>query len=165
MKKIYLFIMSLALIIGFTGCVSTETNLKNEKRLEGILESILEKIYETANLSDDMKEFLAGPMETNIVTNENCTYYLGSDKLSFKSAIASESLITTQPYSLCLVRTNENDDIEKIKSEIKNNVDPRKWICVGVDEEIIVDNVGDVVILIMSNNDSKALHDAFLKLQ
>jgi hypothetical protein len=56
-------------------------------------------------------------------------------------------------------------DIEKLKSEIKENVNPNKWVCVGVDpSNIIVDNIGDLVILIMSDTDAQALHSAFLAL-
>ena len=59
----------------------------------------------------------------------------------------------------------EGADIEQIKTAIKENVDPQKWICVGVDpEKIIVDNIGDIIILIMSDDQGEALHNAFLAL-
>jgi hypothetical protein len=49
---------------------------------------------------------------------------------------------------------------------IRNNVNPQKWICVGVDREnVIVDSIGDLVILIMSDNGPQALHEAFLNLK
>jgi hypothetical protein len=41
-----------------------------------------------------------------------------------------------------------------------------KWVCVGVDpDNVIVDSIGDVVILIMSDDNAQALHQAFLALQ
>ena len=47
----------------------------------------------------------------------------------------------------------------------KENVDPMKWVCVGVDtKNILVDNIGDVLILVMSDEAGKALHEAFLSL-
>ena len=37
---------------------------------------------------------------------------------------------------------------------IKDNVNPRKWICVGVEaEDVIVKNKGNLVILIMVENE------------
>ena len=60
----------------------------------------------------------------------------------------------------------EGADIEKIKEDIKANVNPQKWVCVGVDpDKVIVDSIGDVIIIIMSNDEGKALHDAFLALK
>jgi hypothetical protein len=40
-----------------------------------------------------------------------------------------------------------------------------RWVCVGVDPaNIYVDSVGDVVMLVMSDDAGKALHEAFLAL-
>jgi hypothetical protein len=69
-------------------------------------------------------------------------------------------------YSLCLVRVKEGADVEKIKAEIKENVDPMKWVCVGVDPaNIIVDNIGDIIVLIMSDSHAQELHLAFRALE
>jgi hypothetical protein len=41
-------------------------------------------------------------------------------------------------------------------------VNPNKWICVGVDEKnVLVDNVGDVVMLVMSDDNAQTLMDSF----
>ena len=75
-------------------------------------------------------------------------------------------MIQPGAYSLVLVRTKEGADIKKIKTDIKENVNPNKWICVGVSEEnIIVDSIGDVIFLVMSDNGAKPLHEAFLALE
>ena len=65
---------------------------------------------------------------------------------------------------MVLIRVDSNTDIEATKKLIKDNVDPMKWICVGVDpEQVIVDNIGDLIFLVMSA-DAQAYHDSFLKL-
>ncbi|MDI9488487.1 MAG: hypothetical protein QM222_04050, partial [Bacillota bacterium] len=65
-----------------------------------------------------------------------------------------------------LVRAKEGADIEKIKTDIKDNVNPMKWVCVGVSEEnVIVDSIGDIIFLVMSDNQAQALHNAFLALE
>ncbi len=105
-------------------------------------------------------------MYTVEINGENVAYHLGKDGLVFDSAIASEPVWSTSAYSLCLVRVAEGSDIEQIKSDIKNNVDPMKWICVGVDpSNIIVDNIGDVIMLLMTDQETQALYDAFLGLK
>ena len=99
------------------------------------------------------------------ITEENIEYHLGSKAITYKEAIASEPVMSTSAYSLCLVRVEEGADIESIMSEIKDNVDPMKWVCVGVDPaNIFVDHVGDVIILIMSDEQGDKLMDSFLAL-
>ncbi len=168
MKKLHLIILTLVLVFSFTGCQSkgADTSPVENKNLEGDLESILDKIYETADVDDSFKDYVKDGMQTTEITTENVKYYLGKEGIEFEEAIASEPLINVHAYSLCLVRVKEGADVEKIKSDIKENADPNKWICVGVDpNNVIVDNVGDVVILIMSDEDGSALHDAFLQLK
>ena len=92
------------------------------------------------------------------------SYFLGADDIPFAEGVASEAAIGAQAYSLVLLRMEANADIEAAKTKIKNGVDPMKWICAGVDpSDVIVDNLGDLVILIMADS-SKALHESFLEL-
>ncbi len=168
MKKLHLIVLTLILVISFTACQSkdTDTNPIENNNLEGNLESILDKIYETADVSDSFKDYIENGLQTTEIKAENAGYFLGKEDIEFEAAIASEPVMSASAYSLCLVRVKEDADIEKIKTDIKENADPRKWICVGVDPaNVIVDNIGDVVILIMSDDGGNALHDAFLQLK
>ena len=116
---------------------------------EGSLEEILAAIYETAEVSANFKEFIGSGLQTTEITADNCEFHLGKADLEYETAIASEPVMQPSAYELCLVRVKEGADIEQIKTEIKENVDPMKWVCVGVDpKNIIVDHRGDVVILI-----------------
>ena len=194
MKRILLLVLVLVLVVSFTACQTKDTgadtdnqNQQNEQNkdqnnnqnndqnndqntqsenLEGSLEDILAKIYDTAEVSSNFKEFMDSGLQTTEITAERCGYYLGKEDIEFEEAIASEPIMSTSAYSLCLVRVKEGADIEKIKKDIKDNVDPMKWVCVGVDpENIFVDSIGDVIVLVMSNNEGKALYDAFLALK
>jgi hypothetical protein len=168
MKRLLLAVLAVVLMLSFAACQANNTGTQKpqNKNLEGSLEDILAKIYDTAKVSDDFKNYTKDGLVTTEITSDRVAYYLGKEGIEFESAIASEPMINVNPYSLCLVRVKEGADVEQIKKDIKENVDPRKWICVGVDEEnVIVDNIGDVIILIMSNDESKTLHDAFLALK
>jgi len=172
MKKIFVLLFVLITVISFTACsVTTGNNGQNTDNsqggnLEGSLEEILEKIYETADVDDNFKEFIELGLQTQEITADNAQYFLGKADIEFESAIASEPIMQPGAYSLCLVRVKEGADIEKIKTQIKENVDPMKWICVGVQEEnVIVDSIGDVIFLVMSDDQAKPLHEAFLALK
>ncbi len=141
MKKIKLFAM-FALLIGgtflLTGCA--------DERVEGSLEELMEKVY--SPVAEDERPMMLG---NTIVTEENVEYYLGSADIEFEEAIASESMTGSIAHSIVLMRAKENADIEKIKTTIKENINPTKWICVGVEEDqVVVKNRGDLIILIMS---------------
>ncbi|WP_326907255.1 hypothetical protein [Sedimentibacter sp. MB31-C6] len=172
MKKILLLFLALILVFSITACQSEsadtnpDENIEENTNLEGSLESILDKIYDNANVSDSFKEYIDSGLQTVEITSEESGYFLGKDSIEFESAIASEPIMSASAYSLCLLRVKEDADIEKIKSDIKENVDPQKWVCVGVDpDKVIVDNIDDVIILIMSDDEGKALHDSFLELK
>ncbi|NLM45684.1 MAG: DUF4358 domain-containing protein [Firmicutes bacterium] len=161
MKKICAIVLVLICLLALGGC-SRQDNQAG--RLEESLEDILAQIYENAEVDDFFKEYLKDGVETIEINSENCSYHLGTD-IDFAEAIASVPLMMPSAYELCLVRVKEGTDIEAIKESIKENVDPQKWVCVGVDpDNIIVDNIGDVIILIMSDDQGQALHEAFLAL-
>ncbi len=121
------------------------------------LEDIIGKIYEQTGL-----EF---PMLMNQpLTKENQAYMLGADTFDFIQGVASEPMMTSQAHSLVLFTVEDGVDIDAIMTDIKANVDGRKWICVGVDpENIVVDCVGNTIILIMDDR-SDALHAAFVEI-
>ncbi|MGI6562629.1 MAG: hypothetical protein ACOX3Q_08735 [Clostridia bacterium] len=163
MKKLILVLIALSVAFSFVACKSENTEPSG---LEGSLEDILDKIYETAELDDSFKRFVEEGLMVQEITEENIKYHLGVEEMEYEEAIASEPIMQPGAYSLCLVRAKEGADIEQMKADIKKNVDPRKWICVGVDEEnVIVDNIGDVIFLVMSNTNAQELHQAFLALK
>ena len=134
--------------------------------LDGSLEDILNKIYETADVDDNFKEYIKSGLQNEEVNSERIQYFLGKADIEFDSALASEPIMQPGAYSLVLVRVKEGTDVEQIKKDIMDNVDPMKWVCVGVQEEnIIVDSIGDIVFLVMSDDQAKPLHEAFVALE
>jgi hypothetical protein len=95
--------------------------------------------------------------------NKNIEYFIGAKDIPFTSGFVSEPVFSGA-YSVVLLRMEEDADIAAAKTKIKAGVDPNKWICAMVDpSDVIVTNIGDVVILIMANQ-SKGLYEAFLSL-
>lgn len=143
-----------------------QTGNQGTGNLEGSLEEIMDKIYETANVDANFKEYIKTGLMKEEVTAERAEYHLGKADIEFEEALASEPMMQPGAYSLVLVRVKEGADVEKIKTDIKENVDPMKWVCVGVQEEnVIVDSIGDIIFLVMSDDQAKPLHEAFLALK
>jgi hypothetical protein len=166
-KRILTLLAILTLALSLVACSpSAGKGGGGGKNLEGSLEEILEQIYAHDGLSDQFKAFAKDGLLTSEITDENMEFHLGKAGLEFEEGIASEPMIQPGAYVLCLLRVGEETDIEQLKQDIKDNVNPMKWVCVGVDpDNVIVDSIGDVVILIMSDDNAQALHQAFLALQ
>lgn len=154
MKKIFSLITIICLSILICGC-------NNEKNLEMSLSDIMESVYKNVN-----EEKLPMMLVNNELTKDNLKGYTGLDDLEFEEGIASESMVGSIAHSVVLVKVDDKQDINKIKKDIKENINPRKWLCVGVDDEenVIVDNIGNVVILIMDNDIAQELHNNFKSL-
>ena len=167
MKKMFLMVILMVAVLSFTGC-GTKGGAKDTSKsgnLDGSLEELIKEIYATADIDSNFKEYVDSGTMFVEVNEENVEYHLGKADIEFEEALASEPIMQPGAYSLVLVRVKEGADIETIKNEIKENVDPFKWVCVGVAEEnVIVDSIGDVIFLVMSDDQAQNLHEAFLDL-
>lgn len=139
---------------GGSGTGSGSTGTTSKAPISGSFEDIIKKIYEKVgyDVSTSFTE----------VTADNAEYYLGTSGISFKKALASEPMMSSIAHSVVLLEAEDGADLKDIKKKIKENVDGRKWVCVGVeDEDILVGNVGNYVLLVM-DEDSQDFMDAFL---
>jgi hypothetical protein len=164
MKKQLLTALAFILLAAVltTGCGGS-----GAKNVEGTLEELIQRIY------DDLGDTVQLPRGVmNIPLSEDMgseggpgiTHYIGAEGVPFSEGMASESAIGSIAYSLVLLRMEDGADIEAAKTLIKDNVNPAKWICVAVDpSNVVVDNIGNLVVLIMSD-DSAKIHESFLKL-
>jgi len=145
-KKISLFLLAGLTLFGLTGCGS------EEKNVEGTLEEILTKVY--ADIPEDERPML---MNIDVLkdASDNIEYYIGTTDIEYEEIYASEPMMSSIAYSVVLVRMKDGADIESAKTKIAEGVDPRKWMCVEVaEEDVIVKNKGDLIILIMVNDET-----------
>ena len=71
-----------------------------------------------------------------------------SDASLVKEAAVSEALISSQAYSLALVRVKDSKDAKTVAQEMLDGINQSKWICVSADD-LKVAGCGDVVLLVM----------------
>lgn len=139
MKKIItLTLLVITSLVILSGC-------QKEENIELSMNEVVDKLY--VGLEDNMP--MVGSTE---ITKDNMKSYIGIDNLDIKEGVASEALIGSIAHSVVVLRVNDKVDVEKAKNDIKENVNPRKWVCVEA-EKVIVKSKGDVIILIMSNNE------------
>ena len=145
MKKLLTILLTVLLSFGLVACGNSNTSTSSN--VEGTLPEIMEKLY--AGIGADNLPMLM-QMEVN---EENFAFVLGVEEFTlegYKEALVSEPMIGSIAHSVILVRMEDGADVEEIKTTIKEKVNPRKWLCVGVErEDLIVKNKGNLVILIM----------------
>ena len=166
MKKTIVFIVAVLVAFTFAACSgdAVETNTPTETpaptatptpeptpvpdpELTDSLEDIIKAMHaavpeELANhvvfqeISDDMKE-----------------YFLGTKDIEFTEALAAEPMIGVMPHSIVVFRVEEGTDVDAVVKLVKENADPRKWICVGVeDDQLLVSNIGHTIALVIDEN-------------
>lgn len=149
LKKLALLVVVAVFALTLTGCGNKVDNV------EGKLEDIMAGVYE--GIAEDQLPMMLGNIE---VTSENVEGYLGTTDVKFKEALASESMTGSIAHSVVLVRMENIEDVEEAKQKIKDSVDPRKWICVGV-ENVTVESRGDLIIVILNDTIGDTLLENF----
>lgn len=103
-------------------------------------------------------------MKVDIKNIDEVTSYTGlKTNDGIESIVVSEPLITSQAYSVAIVKVKDNADVEKIKQEMLDNIDMRRWICVSA-EQLYITNSGNVIFSVMADKDiAKAVYNDFKK--
>lgn len=117
--------------------------------LSGTMEELIGKLIEANPV-----QFMGGVMPIDLTDKSEeglwrLKSFTGLDSAdSITEAAAYESMIGSIAYSLVMVRTAEGKDAKTVAQTMKDNIDTRKWLCVGADQ-VMVAGYGDVVMFIM----------------
>lgn len=146
MKKMMALVMVLVMAVSMAACGSKAAD---KTPLEGTMEENVMKVMELAPV-----EFMGGTMPVDLGdTSEDgkwaLSYFTGLQSADQVTDVCVyEPMMGSQAFSLVMVRTAEGADPKAVAQEMRDNIDPRKWICVGADE-ILAAGYGDTVMLIM----------------
>ena len=154
MKKIISLILSLALLFALVACAPAANN---DTETENQTETIA-KPGDSMSLSDLVDSIIKDvenlPMSGNIdINEENFKSFLFIDYIDGAEALASESMMGAVAHSVVLLRLPDGSDVDAVATSIRENADPRKWICVGA-EKTIVSVHGQTILLVMSSTAS-----------
>ena len=140
-------------------CTACGTKQGSADQLSGSLSDIMTGIYENADLSDDFREGLEF-FETFELTEDMETSILGTDEIEYTEGVVSMPMMSSIAYQCVLLRVEE-DNVDTVKQQIKDNADLNKWICVSA-ETMLIESRGNVIFFVMGENDTAyALNAAF----
>ena len=163
MKKQNIFIIGLILlaVISFIIFIlvsgsGNKGNIETAKDINDIINTINKNnksiLPELETMKVDTKNIDEVTSYTGLKTNDG-----------IESIVVSEPLITAQAYSVAIVKVKDNADVEKIKQEMLDNIDMRRWICVSA-EQLYITNSGNVIFSVMADKDiAKAVYNDFKK--
>ena len=154
MKKLIAMLLALVMLTAvFAGCVGkkdeNEGGAAAAKVYEGTMEELVNAIIEKAPV-----QFMGGVIPVDLTdTSEDGLWAIKSftglqSGESLTDIAVYESMMGSQAFSLVAVRVAEGADAKAVAQEMTDNIDTRKWVCVGADEKIVA-GYGDVVMLIM----------------
>ncbi len=176
MKKIVILTLVLAFSLSiFTGCFSSDnsqqggTDANSNSNVDNSLDNSVEdntddQVADNADLFAMMDNVYAGvdaelPMvESMELSAENISMFLGLENMdNIDQAVVSEALISSIAHSVVLVNVTDGADVEAMKTLIREKIDPRKWVCVGVErEEVIIENKGNTILVVINQEPETA---------
>ena len=112
------------------------------------LTSFVDKVYEGLELFPSI-----ATMELMLDDAETVTYETGlssTDKID--AVVVSAPMMSSQAYSMVLVKVKDGVDADSVAKEMSENINPNKWICVSA-EKIYATSSGNVAFLVMTNAD------------
>ena len=103
-------------------------------------------------------------MKIDIKNIDEVTSYTGlKTNNDIESIVVSVPMMTSQAYSVAVVKVKDNADVEKIKQEMLDNIDMRRWICVSA-EQLYITNSGNLIFSVMADKDiAKTVYNDFKK--
>ena len=140
------------LVSGKENTSSLETTKDIIKMINSINKDNKNVLPELETMKIDVKNIDEVTSYTGLTSNDN-----------IESIVVSVPMMTAQAYSVAVVKVKDTADVEKIKQEMLDNIDMRRWICVSA-EQLYITNSGNVIFSVMTDKDiAKAVYDDFKK--
>ncbi len=156
MKKLTAILLILVMLLSMNACScdnnsdpSVNTTAGNNASLSGTMEQNVGKLMEV-----NPAEFMGGmmPLDLKDTTEEGLwalKNYTGLDSAKdITDAAVYEPMTGAQAFSLVMVRVADGVNAKDIAHQMKNNIDPRKWICAMADQ-VMAAGYGDTVMFVM----------------
>ena len=150
MKKGLKWLLCACMIL-MAGCSSAKPAPEN-------VDDVMDGIYEGFK-EDELPMML----ELFPIDEENEEWFLGTNEIDYKEALACESGVGSVPHSVVVIEAKKAEDVETIKNQLRDSMNGHKWVCVGVqDKDIVIESQGNYIVMILDGFDlAPALLDNF----
>jgi hypothetical protein len=153
MKKVgfllLIAVLSFSVLIGCTGGESAPSGTASEIADKMFAQSGVEKFGMSDSIQDDSKK----------------EFYLGSkDYPAFADSVVVLPMINIDTRVLAIIKAADKGDAGEIKTELEENIDPNRVVCVTFTlEDVTIESRGEVIFLSINTDadQRKALLDAF----
>ena len=141
MKKMIALVLVLVMALSLAACGNKAAD---KTPLAGTMEENTLKVMEIAPV-----EFMGTVLPVDLADADATWYFTGlSDAAQITDVAVYESMMGAQAFSLVMARAAEGVEPKEVAQEMKDNIKPRKWVCVGADE-VMAAGYGDTVMFIM----------------
>jgi len=125
------------------------------------LTTLIDDIY--AGVTVEMPSVMTQAID--ISDSDSVKAFTGLDSAEdLEYVVVSEPMMSSQAYSLVLVKVKSGTNVDQIAKSMNENIDARKWICVTA-EKVYTTSSSDVVCLVMSNEETaKNVYKSFKKI-
>lgn len=121
-----------------------------ENLVNTLYEGLEDKLPKLATNVVDVTDINAVTYSTGLTSNENLEY-----------VVVSEPLMSSQAYSLVLVKVKDGVNANEIAKEMSEKVNTNKWICVSA-EKVYATNSDNLVCLVMASEEwAKPVYEKF----
>ncbi|MBT3943808.1 MAG: hypothetical protein HOC77_08810 [Chloroflexi bacterium] len=157
MKKLTAFLLMLIPVtVALIGCSSEEGGPT------GTAAEIADKIFEESGVDPF-------GMSDVIDTDDKLTYYLGSTNYSSVSdAAVVLPMISLDTRALYVIKAENGASVDDIRTQLDEDIDPQRLICVSFTmEDVVIESRGDVIFMTINSNVEQrdALVTAFAAIQ
>lgn len=149
MKKLVAWLLAASMLLLFAACAAEESGTA----ISGALPEILDRIYDTAQVDDETRDFLKTGLVTTDLPPEALGEGLGIEEMPKADVVASEPTAEGVPFFACLLRMPGGTDVEAFKTELFDAAAS----CVehsGV-QDMCVESAGNLVLLVVAENAEK----------
>lgn len=142
-----------------------EKDVSNTPKSNLKVQSVKELQNLVTNLYTGLEETLPRSLATTVIDITNADQFKMFTGLSTSEgvdyAVASEPMMSSQAYSLILMKVKDGVDANQIAKTMSESIDTRKWICVSA-EKLYATNSGNIVCLVMSSEEwAKPVYENF----
>ena len=155
MKKQITILLALAMALSMTAC-RRRANANNTTEATGKATALTGTMEENVNklIQANPVEFMGGfiPVDLKDTSEESLWQLKSATGLDSAEQITDvavyEPMTGSQAFSLVLVRVAAGNNPKEVAQQMKDNIDPRKWICAMADQ-VMAAGFGDTVMFIM----------------